>query len=57
MPIIHGQMCVVVGQHARSLLKSGKEGKHVLDGQSAIGLGRLTYGRHEREGHGAVLHD
>jgi hypothetical protein len=50
-------MCVVVGQHARSLLKSGKEGEHVLDGQSAIGLGRLTYGRHEREGHGAVLHD
>jgi hypothetical protein len=33
------------------------EGEHVLYCRSAIGLGRLTYGRHEREGHGSVLHD
>jgi hypothetical protein len=31
-----------------------KEGEHVLHRASAIGL---TYGGHEREGHGSVLHD
>jgi hypothetical protein len=41
-------------QHRRQM---GLEGEHVLLLPGAIGLGRLTYRRHEREGHGSVLHD